>query len=110
MVACRKPKTRSAAEGSSPSASRDEHHGDMMRRGLQTVQGSVASSTEGGVTSRASKGLDLLSMTVLAIANQRMNGSVCNPEVLTLVVGTAEAFGGYPLGWSPPALHLAPGA
>ena len=37
--------------------------------------------------------LDLLGLAMLAIANQRMNVSVCNPKVGTLVVGTGIALG-----------------
>jgi hypothetical protein len=42
MVACRKPKTREAAEGSSPSESRREHHGDLVRGRFQSIQGRIA--------------------------------------------------------------------
>jgi hypothetical protein len=34
--------------------------------------------------------------------------SIGDPEVRTLLVGTGEAGGGYPLGGSPPAFHLRP--
>jgi len=47
-------------------------------------------------------------MTMLAVANQSMNGSVCDAEVRTLPVGTGEAVGLYPLGGSPSAFHLRP--
>jgi hypothetical protein len=46
---------------------------------------------------------------MLAIANQRMNVNVCNPEVGTLVVGTGIALGVHALGGAPPAFDLEPG-
>jgi hypothetical protein len=42
------------------------------------------------------KGLDRFSLTMLAIANESMHVCVCDPEVQTLLIGTGEAFGGYP--------------
>lgn len=59
---------------------------------------------------RASKGLDLLSTTMLAIANKSVDLSLGDPEVRALWVGTSEAFGLYPLRGSPPAFHLTPGS
>lgn len=47
-----------------------EHHGDLVRGGFQTVQRGVASSTERGAALLAAKGLDLLSLTMLAIAKK----------------------------------------
>jgi hypothetical protein len=81
MVACRKPNTRSAAEGSSPSGSRRQHGGDLLGRGFQAVQGSVAPSTEGGVAGLASKRLDAFSRAMLAIPNECMEGSIGVAEV-----------------------------
>src|SRR6266699_2870396 len=92
-----------------PFCERREHHGDLLRGSFQTVQGGVASSTERGAASLTTERLDLLGLTMLAIANQRMNVSVCNPEVETLVVGTGIALGVHALGGSPPAFDLAPG-
>jgi hypothetical protein len=89
---------------------RSEHQCDLVRGGFQTVQGSMASSAERGVAGRASKGLDPLSMTMLAIANQGMNVSIGDAEVGALVIGTGIALGVYPLGCSPAAFHLTPGA
>ena len=40
---------------------RRQHHSDLVRGGFQTVQGSVASSTEGGAAGLTAKGLDPLS-------------------------------------------------
>ena len=110
MVACRKPKTRSAAEASSPRAESREHHGDLVRRGFQPVEGGVTPRTERGTASRTSEGLDPLGLAMFAISDQRMDVSIGDPEVRTLSVGTSEAFGGYPLGCSPAAFHLAPRA
>ena len=49
-------------------------------------------------------------MPVLAIPNESMDVSVCDPEVQTLLVGTGEALRIHPLGCSPAAFHLTPGA
>ncbi|HEX9134834.1 MAG TPA: hypothetical protein VF844_21320 [Ktedonobacteraceae bacterium] len=46
-----------------------EHQGDLVRRGFQTVQWSVTSSTERGVASRTSKRLDPLDTAMLAISD-----------------------------------------
>jgi hypothetical protein len=98
IVACRKPKTRSAAEASNPSGSRREHHSNLLGRGFQPVQGGVASGTERTVARLAAKGLDRLSTAMLAIPNECMPVCVCDPEVHTLLIWTGEAFGGYPSG------------
>ena len=47
---------------------------------------------------------------MLAVPDKCMDMSVCDPAVQTLLIGASEAFGGYPLGCSPAAFHLAPGA
>jgi len=80
-----------------------------MGRGFQTVQGHVASGSEGGAASLTAKRLDLLSMTVLPIPDESMDVSVCDPKVQTLLIGTGEALGVDPLGCSSPAFDLAPG-
>ena len=57
---------------------RREHHCDVMGRGFQPVQGSVASGSERGVAGLAAKLLDALSLAMSAITNQSMNVSVCD--------------------------------
>jgi hypothetical protein len=109
IVACRKPKTRSAAEASSPSESRREHHSDLVRGGFQAIQGGVASGTEGAVAGRASKRLDALGLAMFAISDQSVDVCLSDSKVQALLIGTGEALGGYPLGCSPPAFDLAPG-
>jgi len=81
-----------------------------VRGSFQTIQGGVAPGAEGGAARRASKGLDLLDMAMLAIANERVDLIIGNTEVGAEVVRTGEAFGVDPLGRSPPAFDLAPGA
>ena len=56
-----------------PFGQRREHHGDLVGRGFQTVQGSVASGTERGAASLTAKGLDPLGTAMLAISNQRVD-------------------------------------
>jgi hypothetical protein len=56
-----------------PFGQRGEHHGDMMRRGFQTIQGRIEPGSEGSTASLAAEGLNLLSRAMLAIANQRMS-------------------------------------
>jgi hypothetical protein len=68
------------------------------------------SSAERYAASLAAKGLDPFDRPMHAIANQRMNVSVGDPEVRALLIETGEAFGGYPLGGSPTAFRLTPGA
>jgi hypothetical protein len=70
-----------------------EDNGDLLGGGFQTVQRSVSSSAERGAASRASEGLDLLSLTMLAIAYQRVDVRIGVAEVPALVVGTSETFG-----------------
>jgi len=55
--------------GVQPFGQRRQHHGDLVRRGFQTVQGSVAPGSERGKARRASKGLDPFGTAMLAIAN-----------------------------------------
>ena len=93
-----------------PFGQRREHHGDLLRGRFQSVQGRVASRTEGGAAGLAAKGLDVLGLAMLAIPNQRVDLSIGDAEVGALRVGTGEAFGVDPLGRSPAAFDLAPGA
>src|SRR5260221_7050231 len=93
-----------------PFSERREHRGDVVRRGFQAIQGSVASGTEGGAAGLTAKGLDPLGLAMLAIPNQSVDVSICDPEVRALLVGTSEALGVHSLGCSPAAFHLAPGA
>jgi hypothetical protein len=88
---------------------RDPHQSNLVRGSFQTVEGSVAPSTEGSAAGRTSQRLDALGMPMLAIANQRMNVSIGDAAVQTLVVRTGEALGLYPLGCSSAAFHLTPG-
>src|SRR5262249_36262693 len=74
---------------------RSEHHSDLVRRSFQTVQRGMEPGRERRLTGRASKGLDPLSATMLAIADQSVDGSVCNPAVDALPVRTGETLGGY---------------
>jgi hypothetical protein len=93
-----------------PFGQRGEHHGDLLRGRFQSVQGRVAPGSEGGTASLAAEGLDLLSLTMLAIPNQRVHASVSVAKVAALPVRTGKPFGRYALGSSPPAFHLTPGA
>ena len=69
-----------------------------------------APGTERRVACLTAKGLDALGVTMLAIANQRVDLGIGDPEVRALQVGTGKALGVHPLGRSPPAFHLAPRA
>ena len=89
---------------------RREDHGDLMGRGFQTVQRGMEPGCERRLTGLAAKGLDPLDTTMLAIADQSVDGSVCNPVVDALPVRTGETLGGYAFGGSPSAFDLAPGA
>ena len=91
-----------------PFRQRREHHGDLVSGGFQPVEGRVAPGSEDGVAGLTTKALDALGLAMLAIAHQGMNGSVGDPEVRTLPVGTGEAIGLYPLRGPPPAFHLRP--
>jgi hypothetical protein len=82
----------------------------LVRGGFQTIQGRVASGSERGVAGLTAKRLDPFGLPMLAISDQRVGLGIGDPEVGTLLVGTGEAFGGYPLGCSPTAFHLTPGA
>ncbi len=76
-----------------PKGSRRQHHGDLLRGSFQTVQGSVAPSSERRATDLTTKGLDALSIAMGAIPDQGVDASVCDPEVRTRIVGTGEALG-----------------
>jgi hypothetical protein len=84
-----------------PFGERGQHHGDLLRGGFQTVQRSVASSSEGGAAGLTAQGLDALGMAMLAIPNQGMDVSVCDPRGGALVVGAGEALGVHPDGALP---------
>jgi hypothetical protein len=93
-----------------PFGQRREDHGDLVRRGFQTIQGRVVSSAECGVTGLATKGLDLLSSTMLAIPDESVHSSVSLAKVRALPVRTGEALGIDAFRGSPPAFDLAPGS
>ncbi len=86
-----------------------EYHGDEVREGFPAAQGRVAPGSERGTAGLAAKRLDVLGLAMRAIANQRMDVSVCDPEVQILLIGTGEACCMYALGCSPSAFHLSPG-
>jgi hypothetical protein len=98
------------SRGVQPFGQRGEHHCDQLGRGFQTVEGRVAPGGERGTTGLTTKGLDALNMAMLAISDEGVDLSIGDPEVRALRVGTGVAFGVYPLGCSPAAFHLAPGA
>jgi hypothetical protein len=56
-----------------PFGQRREHHGDLLGRSFQAIQGGVAPGSERGMAGRASERLDLLSTTVLAIPDERVD-------------------------------------
>ena len=56
------------------------------------------------------KGLDALCLAMLAISHQCMSVGISDSEVRALLIGAGKALGGDPLGGSPAAFHLAPGA
>jgi len=86
-----------------------EYHGDLVGRGFQTIQGGVATSGEGGAAGRASKRLDALGMSMLAIADDGVDLSIGDPGVGALWVGTGKALGLHSLGCASAAFDLAPG-
>jgi hypothetical protein len=83
-----------------------EHHGDLVRGSFR----SVVSSTERGAALLAAKGLDLLSLTMLAIPNQRVDPRIGEAEVHALLIGTGKILGIDAFGRSPTTFDLAPGA
>ena len=108
----RLPVTEDSLGGGSvqPFGQRREHFGDVMGRGFQTIQGRVASGSEGHAASLAAKGLDPFGLAMLAIPNQSVHSSVSDAKVQALLVWTGESLGVHPLGCAPPAFHLTPGA
>ncbi len=78
-----------------------EHDGDVVIRGFQTVQGSVAPGSEGGAAGLTAKGLDALGMPMLAIADQSVNVRIGDAEVRALLIGTGIAVGVDPDGARP---------
>ena len=91
-----------------PFGQRRQHHGDLLRGSFQTVQGRVASSTEGGVAGLAAKGLDPLDTAMLAISDQGVDVCIGDPEVRAEGVGTSEPLGVDAFGCSSSAFHLRP--
>ncbi len=89
---------------------RDPHHGDLVRRGFQTGQGSGAPGSERGAAGRTSKDLDPLGVPCVPSPTRRMKVCLWNAEGEALSVGTGEALGVHPLGYSWAAFDLAPGA
>jgi hypothetical protein len=69
---------------------RDPHHGDLARGSFQTIQGRVASSTEGGATGETSKCLDPFSTAMGAIPHQGVHSSVSDAKVRALLVRAGE--------------------
>jgi hypothetical protein len=69
---------------------RSEHHGDLVRGSFQTVQRGLEPRSERRVASLAAKGLDPFGLAKLAIADESVDGSVCNPAVVALLVRTGE--------------------
>jgi hypothetical protein len=93
-----------------PFGQRRQDHADEGRGSLQTIQRGVASSSEGRAASLTAKGLDALSLAMLAIPDQRVDVSIGDAAIRALRVGTGVALGLHALGCSPPAFHLSPGA
>jgi hypothetical protein len=92
-----------------PFGQRREHHGDLVRGGFQTIQRSVTSGSERGVTGLTTKGLDPLDTAMLAIADQRVDRGICDAEVRALPVRTGEALRVDAFGSTSLAFDLAPG-
>ena len=93
-----------------PTGSGRQHHGDLVRGGFQTVQGSVAPGSERGTASLTAKGLDALGMATFAIPNQGVEVSIGDTGVRTLRVRTSVALGIHSLRCSSATFHLTPGA
>ena len=89
---------------------RRQHHGDLARGSFQTVEGRVAPGSEGSTAGLTAKGLDPFGLAMVAISDERVNVSIGDAEVLTLLVGASEALGVHTLGGSSTAFHLTPGA
>ena len=88
---------------------RREHHGDLLRGGFQTRQRSVASSTKRRAAGLTPKRLDLLGMTMLAIANQRVDLGIGDPAIRALRVGTGVALRVDAFGSPSATFHFTPG-
>src|SRR5215470_7346449 len=95
--------------GVQPFGQSREYHGDLVRGGFQPVQRRVVSSAERGAARLAAEGLDLLSLTMLAIPDERVDLRIGDAEVGALRVGTSEPFGVFAFGGSPSTFHLSPG-
>jgi hypothetical protein len=67
------------------------------------------SSTECGSASLTTKGLDVLGLAMLAIPDERVDVSISDPEVQTLLIGTGKILGVYAFGSSALAFDLTPG-
>ena len=109
MVACRKPKTRSAAEGSNPSASADSTTATCCEAVFSRYKG--VSRLEVKVVRQAGPRKVWIGSArpCLPSPKRRVDSSVKDAKVAALLIRTSEAFGVYPLWCSPAALHLTPG-
>src|SRR5512135_2508132 len=58
-----------------------EHHSDLVRGGVQAIQGGVASGTERAVAGLAANGLDLLNTPMFAISHPSMDSSISDAKV-----------------------------
>ena len=76
---------------------------------FRRYKGVLRRARERGVAILAAKGLDRLSTPMLAIPDERMEGSIGVPEVSALPVGTGKAFRVYAFGGTSAAFHLSPG-
>jgi hypothetical protein len=101
MVACRKPKTREAAEGSTPSESRRQHDSDLVRGGFQAVEGGSAPGTERRARGLRAKGLNLLGLAMLPIPDECVDVGIADAEGRARRVGTGVAFSIHALGVLP---------
>ena len=80
----------------------------LLGRGFQAVHGGVPAGTERGAAGLTPERLDVLGLTMRAIADERMEVSVSVAKGGALPVGTGEAFGrdadgALPAGFSPRA-------
>src|SRR5437868_14605722 len=57
-----------------PFSQRREHDGNLLGGGFQTIQRGVASGSERAVAGLTAKGLDVLSLAMLAVSHQSMDG------------------------------------
>ena len=110
MVACRWPKTRSAAEGSSPSASADSTTATCWEGVFRRYKG-VLRLEVNVVRQVGPRNVWIRSAwPCLPSPKRRMKVSIGDAEVRALLIGAGETLGVHPLRCSPPAFHLAPGA